>query len=458
MKINKSNVVKSFCAIFLLGIIAVSCAQDPIFYIVTTETAPIPPLIPGSPTNMVIFEHTYLSDPANPGSKKTIPLLFVASGSLHWYGGNPSNPEWDGDYGIPQPEGRITSLAVTKNRMYALCLDGNSTDATLRYIGRTGGWNTIPGTDEYPLIQSIYADPETNRLFVGAAITSKTEITYAILYLDLNENRLKVLRRKTAMLSGAVYRNSNGAYYLCTRGDGIFKVSESNLATNNINDATVLQLNNIGPVEIEVTIPDPENPPEIQIKIETVIQRKDNKILFMGMIKLEDSAESIIAVERTNATVRASGALYEILEKEGSAYFSQMYYNNDYKNKDNSITTSGHAMGVLALWEDTNGYIKRLVAGRQGSLTSSSYNNGYVEFNLKPDDSFDKTNNNRSMLTVHDPDRYSTNLGKLPINHLLQTPPNIDIKRTFFASTQTAGLWSYRDRPSNGGWQWNAEN
>jgi hypothetical protein len=52
-------------------------------------------------------------------------------------------------------------------------------------------------------------------------------------------------------------------------------------------------------------------------------------------------------------------------------------------------------------------------------------------------------------------DRYTATIGKHPINHLFQTPNNIDPRMTFFASTQTAGLWSYRDR--TGGWQWNAE-
>jgi len=461
MKINRSNIVKSFCAILLMGIIAVSCGQDPIFYIISTETAPIPPRIPGSPTNMVVFEreYQYFGDPADPDfdpdaepETRNINLLFVASGSLHWYGGDPSAPEWDMDYGIPQPEGRITSLAITKNYLYALCLNGNSLTATLRYMGRTGGWTTISGIDEYPLLQSIYADPETDRLFVGAGITSKTDITYAILYLDVNkdtdEQTLKMLKPKTAMLSGAVYRKD--AYYLCTRGQGIFKVSEDNLKTNPINDEMVLQLKNISEVKIETEI-DPDNPPDpdnlLEIKIE--LQEKDSDILFMSMIKLKDSAESIIAVGRAN------GVLYEILEnEEGAAYFSQIYYNNG-----NSATIGAFAMGAYALWQDRDEVIKKLVTGRQGTLSSTSYNNGYVEFYLKSDNnSFDKDNPTRFMDTVHNSDRYSTNLGKHPINHLFQAPESIDENMTFFASTQASGLWSYRDRPNNGGWQWNAEN
>jgi hypothetical protein len=110
----------------------------------------------------------------------------------------------------------------------------------------------------------------------------------------------------------------------------------------------------------------------------------------------------------------------------------------------------------------------KLIAGIQGGLynptntttSSSSYTHGYVEFDLNPNGSFNTSSPRRDsnrLETVDNSDRYTTSLGKHPINHLFQTPVNIDENRTFFASTQTAGLWSYRDRPDNGGWQWNAE-
>jgi len=423
MKINKSNIVKSFCAILLLGIIAMSCGQDPIFYIISSETAPVPPRIPGSPTNMVVFERKYRSNPSDPGSEKTISLLFVASGILHWYGrplGTREPPTWDRHYNIPQPWGRIISLAATKDRLYALCLTGDSLIATLQYMGHTGGWKTIPLRSDYPFIQSIYADPDTNQLFAGACISNKTAITYVILYLDPNNN-LQILKRNTSMLSGAAYRDSNDTYYLCTRGDGIFQVSKDSLETNTINDTTVSQL---------------------------TIKKTDNRISFMGMIKLENSAQSIIAIGRFG------GLLYEI-DEGGAAHFSQMFYNNGF-----GVATGGYAMGALALWEDyTDGSVKKLVAGKQGTLYSTSYNNGYVEFYLNSDDkSFDKGNSAFFMDTVHGNfDRYSTSLVKQPVNHLFQVPATIDPNKTFFASTQTAGLWSYRDRFNNGGWQWNAE-
>jgi len=269
------------------------------------------------------------------------------------------------------------------------------------------------------LIQSIHADPETDRLFVSARINNTTvpALSYAIYYLDLKDDTLKQLIEYTTMLSGAAYRK--GAYYLCTRGAGIFQVTETDLAA-------------------DFPVPTP---------LYNIIGIPGNT--FMGMIKLKDPAESIIAIERTG------GGLYEILEDEqGAAFLSQMYY-----NIGTSVTINSYALGALALWEDASGFIKKLVVSRQGTLYSTSYNNGYVEFYLNSyDGSFDKGNPFYYMDTVYgNSDRYTTSLGKLPINHLFQAPREVDPEMTFFASTQTAGLWSFRNRLFNGGWQWNSE-
>jgi len=400
-----------YTVIFLLGILAVSCGNDPIFFIISTETVPKPPLIPGGPTNMVIFEREYLSDPANPDSEvKTISLLFVASGRLHWYGKPPNTneqPEWDRDYGIPQPGGKIIALAVAGKRLYALCLNGNTLNATLHYIERSDAqWKEVRGTaDSYPLIQSIYADPDKPQLFASARKSNGT--AYALLYLD-DTNTLRMLKPDSSMLTGVVYRKDT--YYLCTQGDGIFQIADKNISTS-------------------------------------IKQAVNNKQTFMGMIKLED--DTIIAVERNG------GALYEV--KDGS-------YSQIFSDRGNSITVGRYATGALALWEDRLDPGKKLlVAGIQGGLfstSSSSFTNGYVEFELTQEGSLNKNaprHDSNSLQTVNDTDRYTTSLGKRPINHLFQTPKKIDPDMIFFASTQTTGLWSYRYRDDNGGWQWNAE-
>ena len=498
MKKSTSNIVKGFCAILLLGGLAVSCRQDPIFHVISTETAPIPPRIAGAPTNMVVFEREYQVpvDPADPDfdpdavpETKTITLLFVASGRLHWYGSpDPAteSPKWDRDYGIPRPGGKVIALAVTKTRLYALCLSSGSLRATLRYTTKTCNdtWHPVSRASEYPLIQSIYStysdgDGEGGQLFAGARKSSKNTETYAILYLDSSTDTLQKLKSDTEMLSGAVYRKTEGIYYMCTRGNGIYRVKKTDLETNSVSDTTVLQLKNIRKAEIQVEIDpgdppsDPDEPPEIQIEIQPVIQERNNRIVFMNIIKLKDSAESIIAIGRDG------GVLHEILTNDAlvdmfddvpdsaelledlkeSRAFSQIFYiNSETGNPSGNARTGGFATGAFALWEDPlNSATKLLVAGRQGTLFSTSYNNGYIEFKLTSDGSFDKENPSRGMLTVDNSDRYSTSLEKQPINHLFQVPVEVDTRKIFFASTQTGGLWSYRNRSSNGGWQWNAE-
>jgi len=362
---------------------------------------------------MVVFEREYRSDPDDPDSDVIrVPILYVASGWIHWYAKSAVSdiPQWDlWEYGIPQPIGKIITLAVAGERLYALCRIGNREDTILQYIGRRDYyWTSVQGG--YSSIQSIYADDsEDPQLFASALVNPLTigSVAYALLYLDNTDNTLKPLKVGTAMLTGAVCRDK--IYYLCTLGGGIFQIPKDTL-----NNAAVTQLGNVD-------------------------------LMFMSMIKLKDASSTIIAVDR-------SGILYEVQDND----LSPMYYNNTV----NVIITGRLSMSALALWENTNRNMKKLVIGIQDGLYSTSYTNGYVEFDLTPDGSFDKSSPRResySLQTVDDPYRYITSLGKHPVNHLFQAPKEIDPDMTFFASTQTAGLWSYRNRLYNGGWQWNAE-
>jgi hypothetical protein len=407
----------------LLGFLAVSCRQDPIFFTIASETAPRKPRIEGAPTNMVVFEREYPNpDPDGEQETITVPLMYVASGRLHWYAKEEKGagePQWDSkEYYIDQPGGKIIYLAVTSEYLYALCLTGHGVDTALKRIGRDSTtWETVTApTGGYSLIQSIYADPEEAWLFAG--VRTRSAARYAIFYLDETDDTFKMLQDEmTATLSGAVCRD--GVYYLCTTGDGIYRADETVRAAGNA-----------------VKLPDATN---------------TNTATFVGIIKLEDN--TIIAVARNG------GYLYEV----ENASFKRMRYTQS--NNTDSIATGKYATGALALWED---YLdpgkKLLIAGIQGGLYStstSSYTNGYVEFVLTPDGSLNTEETRRDsnrLQSVDDRDRYTASLGKHPINHLFQTPREIDADITFFASTQTAGLWSYRNIEKNGGWQWNAEN
>jgi hypothetical protein len=126
------------------------------------------------------------------------------------------------------------------------------------------------------------------------------------------------------------------------------------------------------------------------------------------------------------------------------------------------MATSRYATGALALWEGGAGQ-KALIVGIQGGLFNTStlsYTHGYIEFRLKTDGSLDTSSprlDPGNLSSVDDNSRYRATIGKHPINHLFQAPKELDDGMRFFASTQTAGLWSYKYR-NDGGLQWNAEN
>jgi hypothetical protein len=424
------NVIKNGLAVGILAIgilAAVSCGQDPVFYIISKETKPIPPLIRGSPTNMVVFERVH------PDHDDPVPILYIASGRLHWYA-SPSadgaDASWDLDkYAIEQPTGRIISIAATEDYLYAVCLIGSGLDTVLRRIGHEGStWEDVANSasGEYPSIQSVYADPTANRVFAGAGKNDRTHVVYGILYLDEIGNTLRVLKGDTNIFSGVVCHEAE--YYLCTRGSGIYQVSEAALAATDlaqtaVDESAVMSLGDNSAISDE--------------------NRNVNR-MFMGMIRLED--DMIIAVERNGGALFAveNGSFRQIMSASGE-----------------SMATGKYATGALALWEGFGW--KMLITGVQGGLyntTTSSYTHGYVEFELDLGGSLNTGSPRHdpgNLQSVSDNDRYKATIGKHPINHLYQTPSTIDNNMTFFASTQTAGLWSYRDRPNNGGLQWNAE-
>jgi len=291
----------------------------------------------------------------------------------------------------------------------------------------------IIGESRYTSIQVIYADTGKETLFAGAM--SNRGVDFGILYLDDTNSALRLLAGDTGMLSGAASRG--GFHYLSTRGNGIYSFASDDITT-------VAQL------------ADTDG---------NVVNR-----LFMGMIQLAANGP-IIAVERNG------GLFYEARE----AGLKLVTYSNG-----DPVITGRFATGALALWQevnfDDNGIPvlnenglpsltnrRMLIAGIQGGLfntTTSSYTHGYVEIDLDSNLRIDSggwlvlSSARRDIgpnITVNGKtDRYTATIGKHPINHFFQSPDSIDIRMTFFAATQTAGLWSYRNR-STGGWQWNAE-
>ena len=232
-----------------------------------------------------------------------------------------------------------------------------------------------------------------NTLFIGMGDVNSQYIQY----LD-NNTLKKVVDTGKDYLCGAVYSGSN--YYFCvkdhvtTNGGGIY--TTSNLST-----------------------------------LATLVSGS-NGIPFVGIIILPTS-NNVAAIDR-------DGKLYTVI---GSGVTF---------NKSMGRTASG----VLAIWEDSGGNSKLLLAGRQDMIvsTTSGYTFGYME--LEIDNSGIVSNASfvdpgiNMLSTVKDNALYNATLGKLPVNDIFQASDGV-----LFASTVTKGVWSYRVR--DGRAQWNAE-
>jgi hypothetical protein len=413
--------------LLVTALLAMSCNQDPIFYKISQETKPLEPRIKGTPSNMTVFNRV---DPTDPAKTKTVPMLFVASGRLHWYARPPANagPAWDsGDFGIPQPGGNVFGLTSTKDYLYVLSFTGSGLSAEVKRLG----WDK----DEWELVnadsadsdalthryyQTIYAD-SGGRVFIGSRRSGSTAAgSYAILYCIESGSDLvfRTLKSGIEVLKGAAWDGSN--HFLATDGSGIFMVAEASLS--------------------KPAGPDPKD-------TETLETAGSNSTAeFNGIINI--SLPNIIAAGN-------NGNLYSVAAASGYTFLG------DY---------ASYSTGALALWcnpAEASDSVpspapKLLLAGRQGSktlTTSSGYTHGYMEIDIIND-------NIDSNMVVHEPgigsntsitnnERYTASIGKYPINFIFQVPRDIDRDMPLFASTQTHGLWSYRVR--DGEPQWNAE-
>jgi len=393
-----------------------------------------------------------VGEPGNDNGNGTVhrPVMFVASGDLFWYTSTPVKEEgnvilgrnagWQKEIGIPpRPAGRIIDIAATQNNLYILVMIGTGVNTTIFRLesgGRSGWSDPITlGTDNN--IQSIFADSQGRRLFVGA----QSERDNSIWYLDEGTNTPRQLQTgsrmlldeptsDTGLLSGVVYQASSdpeqaGTYFLSTRNDGIFEVGSGWRTGNSIT------------------------------MVGTPPNRRPRS--FMGMISLPDG--TIIAVARDG------GFLYEVHIGHPPKQIP-----DSSASADEFMRTGRDATSALALWREgtvnDDGVFTAgrtlLVVGIQGSRQAATFTNGYVEFELLSTENGTlrigprrEAGTTNDLLSVSDSAQYRASLGRLPLNHLFQVPTEVDESMTFFASTQTAGLWSFRT--INRVPQWNAE-
>jgi len=493
-------------------LVLTSCGRDAIFFTIAHEVPPQPPLIRGGPTQMVVFNwpmlpepaamatevvagngtenengdvngnyngsgngNGYVTEPDYGGEDEPAPepepdnnigyevyrpgyrqVLFVASGNnLFWYTAGyhirnkadgsitGRNAGWGKDIRIPaRPRGRIIDIAATQNYLYILVMEGTGITTTIHRLV-SGGDAWVPMEFSGPgNIQSVFADPWGDRLFAGVQsggvnFIYTSEGTGPLSRLGTEERMVSddppVFTPNTGLLSGIAFRG--GTYFLSTRN---------------------------GILEVEVDVDGGE--------IATWLTGNDMTRAFMGIIKLPgpgDLQEDLGSGGTIIAIARAGGFLYEV--NSGSPPARIQVTNAQGEPVTNAqgdpiwMGTGRDATGALALWRERDGTQELLIAGIQGSRHATTFTNGYVEFRLNTDDRSLNTSAPRmeagttnDLFSVSDSAQYRTSLGRLPLNHLLQTPMEIDEYMTFFASTQTAGLWSYRT--IDGRDQWNAEN
>jgi hypothetical protein len=351
-----------------------------------------------------VTEEVPLLDPLIGGSPVNFVILngemYVASGKkifVYNRNGDSKWSEWQ------KLDAFVIRLTTTENSLYALLLNNNN-GKIIRFDNNGDSFEV----DASYNVQSIYA--VGNILFASVSIVeSKSKISYTIYYKDESDpssvfNAIPDTN-SASVLSGAV---SDGTYYYLCTYSGIFCV---------LIDPVFLSAQTTGVLGLNYG--------------------------FNGIIKLNDAY---------SAAICNNGDLYEItnaaISETKAAGFDDIRYST----------------GALALWrENKDAPPSLLLVGRKEYYysTTTGYSNGYVEIELdtdtgaiKPDAKFIEPGKN-ALSSIENNDRYSSTLGEKVINHIIQTPADIDEKMLLFASTQKDGVWSYRERKE--GTLWNAE-
>ena len=427
-----------------------ACEQNAIFHAIFQEVKPRDPRVEGTPTDMVLFNREYQGE--------KVPVVYVASGKLHWYAqpddeGEQDNPNkwWNREKGkVKQPGGKIIGLAVAGDYLYAM------TQTSLKRIAR----NSSPETswDDVSIPENITLNTiftSNDRVFIGASDHEKVKpIPFSVFFISDNGTVELLAKTGNKLLEGVAYNGTS--YFLCTNdinriGGAIYKFD----AIAHTDDPEGLKTNNSD-------------------------TKGSSDLPFKGIISMEDretgKPHTIIAMDR-------GGTIYTI---DAAA---------------NTFTASSKKMGTfsgaLALWRDPADpgwdQVKQpkptfLLAGYEGDAnlsTTTGYTYGYREFDLiwscgccekcekhpcsccedcgnNTDEFLNITLGNFNQPGTHnqstvgtDYERYLSTIGKYPLKGFFQTPRIMDDKMTLFASTLTQGLWSYRKRDGNN--QWNAE-
>jgi hypothetical protein len=198
--------------VLLAGFFIVSCGQDSIFFDLSNEPVPKPPLIPGSPTNMTLVRNQLFV-----GSRMSNRIFRY--GAL---GGWSTMLVPDG--------GSLGELATDGKDLYVLVFpegDPHKSTAIKRYNLDLGSWDADYSVRNYYL-QSLYG--VEGNIFAGALLNSNYQ-SFTIFYLNPSSSSLVSIRNRISLLRGAA-KDQSGTIYLATAANGVFRFSNGVLDAN----------------------------------------------------------------------------------------------------------------------------------------------------------------------------------------------------------------------------------
>ena len=388
----------------LSALIVFSCAQDSIFFYVTNELEPKDPIIPGSPTNMVIVDNKV--------------YVGTFQGREVWvYDDTSGGEKWSR---IKRPGGSIGGLAVANDGiedfLYALVFPNREpleTSAIKKYDSVLEDWTDTYEAPPGYSIQSVFG--AGGKIFAGAQLKSNYQ-SYAVLFLDPEavSPSLDIVKTETSFLRGAAAAGPGGDIYLATNGSGILKFDIA-------------------------ALPDP-------ISQTAVVSGNIAGIIETG---------GIITAVSSGGTVYYYDPAAEMLYEYYSTSFNFTGAICIWKQYDPDIPLPADK------WKPS-----LLLLGVYGERSSTTH--GYREILLneeaKPTGVLRKTGNDiPSSVKMENEAKYNANLGTHPVEHIIQIPegvmdyPDMEMAENegweplMFASTSREGLWSYRDGV------WNAE-
>ena len=226
--INKLNPMGIFrlllVPLLILSFTLLSCDQDSIFYDISNEPVPKDPLVPGSPTNMVLVRNR----------------MYVGTrmgNKIFSYTSPTGLGTWNS---ISLPTGSLGELATDGTDLYVLIFPTGeplNSSVVRRYNLSTNSWDMYHTVSGYS-IQSLFGID--GKIFAGGQNSSNYQ-NFAIFYLEPESNSLTAIKYQTSLLVG-VAQNAGGIIYLATAANGIFAFNESDLITSPVNGATEINL------------------------------------------------------------------------------------------------------------------------------------------------------------------------------------------------------------------------